>query len=72
MKTKKERFEEVAGRRVNNVLKALYSLQKCSNQMNYDYNEQQVTKMMKAIQAEVEATKTLFSKTKKTVDRFQF
>ena len=38
-KSKRKRFEEVASSRVNKVLNAMESLQKCSNTYNYEYND---------------------------------
>lgn len=43
------RFEKVAGNRVNNLLKTLNSLSKCSNKNNYDYDDGDVRKMFKVI-----------------------
>ena len=46
---KRDRFEKVAGNRVNNILKALDSLEKCSNKTNYQYSDKDVKKMEKAL-----------------------
>jgi hypothetical protein len=59
-KTKRERFEDVAGSRVQMVLDKLESLSKCANKRNYEFNKDDVDKMFKAINDEVKRVKTLF------------
>jgi hypothetical protein len=59
-KTKRERFEDVAGSRVQMVLDKLESLSKCANKRNYEFNKDDVDKMFKAINDEVKKVKTLF------------
>jgi FKBP-type peptidyl-prolyl cis-trans isomerase (trigger factor) len=49
MKTKRERFEEIATKRVNKVLYDLDSLVKCANRNNYEYTEEDVKKMTTVI-----------------------
>ena len=48
-KSKRERFEKVAGSRVQMVLDKLDNLSKCANKRNYEYNNQDIEKMFKAI-----------------------
>lgn len=50
---KRERFEVVASRRVQKTIDALESLSKCSNRHNYEYNKQDVDKMMAEIKAKL-------------------
>lgn len=46
MKTeKRQRFEKVAGNRVQKVLDTLQLLKNCSNRNNYEYTEQDVEQM---------------------------
>lgn len=59
---KRERFKRVASRRVENILKSIRSLSNCSNTNNYEYNEEDVSKMMKAIREEVKIMETLYKK----------
>ena len=61
-KTKRERFQDVASGRVNRVISALQSLKKCSNVYNYEFNEEDVRKMINAIRKETEETKLSFDK----------
>ena len=50
MKTeKRQRFEKVAGNRVQKVLDTLQLLKNCSNRNNYEYTEQDVEQMFSEI-----------------------
>jgi hypothetical protein len=72
-KTKRDRFEQIASNRVNKVILALQSLQKCSNTYNYEYNEEDVRKMTQAIRYQIEDLKTAFDKgVKKNTEKFRF
>ncbi len=44
---KKDYFKRVASRKVENILKGIRSLSKCSNENNYEYNEEDLNKMVK-------------------------
>lgn len=59
---KKDRFKRVASRRVDNILKGIRSLSKCSNVNNYEYNEEDLNKMFKAIKKELKTMETLYKK----------
>lgn len=59
---KKDRFKRVASRRVDNVLKNIRSLSKCSNPNNYEYNEEDLNKMVRAIKEELKTMDTLYRK----------
>ena len=50
---KRERFEKIAGSRVQAIIDKLYSLSKCSNRNNYSYTEEDVKKMFIAIREAV-------------------
>jgi hypothetical protein len=70
---KKERFISVAGRRVQKVLDSLDSLSKCANRGNYDYDEENVNKMIRAIKEKVKILESAYtSNTKTTKNTFQF
>jgi len=71
-KTKDQRFQDVASKRVKNVLVALQSLQKCSNKNNYTYTDAQVKKMFAALQSELDNTKRAFNEDKPTAPEFHF
>lgn len=59
--TRRTRFEKVASNRVSNILKSLDSLEKCSNRNNYEYLEEDVRKMEKALKDKLNSTLKSFS-----------
>ena len=70
---KRDRFINVAGRRVQKVLDSLDSLSKCANRNNYDFNEEDIIKMTKAIKEKVRLLESSYtSNTKTTKNSFQF
>jgi hypothetical protein len=72
-KTKRERFEEIASGRVNRVILAFQSLQKCSNTYNYEYSEEDIRKMMSVIKGQFDELKAAFDKgAKKNNEKFKF
>lgn len=73
MKTKKERFETVAAKRVQKVLDDLVSLSKCANKNNYEFSEEDVYKMMNTIKKKLKNVDELFKgKLNDTKDSFKF
>ncbi len=48
-KSKRQRFEEIAARRVQRILDSMDSLSKCANKGSYEYSDSDVKKMMSAI-----------------------
>lgn len=72
-KLKKERFKRVASKRVDKLLQGIRSLSKCSNINNYEYSEDDVQKMIKAIKEELKTMETLYKKNlNKNIDSFNF
>ena len=70
---KKDRFKRVASRRVGNIIKGIRSLSKCSNTNNYEYNEDDLNKMLKAIREELKTLETIYKKNlNKNTDTFNF
>lgn len=61
-KLKSDRFKRIASKRVDNIVKGIRSLSNCSNTNNYQYNEDDVNKMIRAIKEEVKIMETLFRK----------
>ena len=59
---KADRFKRIASKRVDNIIKSIRSLSNCSNKNNYQYNEEDVNKMTRAIKEEVKIMETLFRK----------
>ena len=70
---KKERFKTVAGRRVQKVLDEMENLSKCSNKGSYEYTDEEVKKMMRAIREKVKFLDVAFnSGTKSSKQTFEF
>lgn len=59
-KSKRERFEEVAGSRIQMVLDKIENLSKCANKRNYSFEKKDVDKMFKAIYDQVKIAKLKF------------
>ena len=53
MSDKRQRFERVAGNRVQSIIDKLESLTKCSNRNNYSYTENDVRKMFSSIKTKL-------------------
>ena len=62
MKSKRERFETIAARRVQKVLDNLDSISKCSNRNNYEYYEEDIDKMINTIKNKVKSLEDIFEK----------
>ncbi|RDK82764.1 hypothetical protein [Marinirhabdus gelatinilytica] len=70
---KEDRFKRVASRRVENILKGIRSLSKCSNINNYEYNEEDLNKMVKAIKEELKSMEIQYKKNlKNNTESFNF
>jgi hypothetical protein len=65
-KSRKERFKDVAGRRVQKVLDDLDSLSKCANKSTYEYTDEEIRKMIKAISDKVSLLKMAFTASSKS------
>lgn len=70
---KKDRFKNVAARRVQKVLESLDSLSKCANKNNYDYTDADINKMIRVIKEQVKILELSFSeKYKSKTKTFEF
>lgn len=58
---KKDRFKNVASRRVQRVLDDIDNLSKCANRSTYEYTDEDIRKMMKAINDKILLLKASFS-----------
>lgn len=56
----REKFVRLANKRVNNAIKAIVLIGNLSNKSNYDYTDDDVAKIFKAIQGELNACKKRF------------
>lgn len=57
---KRQRFEKVAGSRVQRVLDTLQLLKNCSNRNNYDYSETDVEQMFSEISKALKDTRSAY------------
>jgi hypothetical protein len=70
---KRDRFKNVAGKRVQKVLDTIDSLAKCANKNNYEYEEEDVSKMMRALKDKLKILEMAYtSNTKSTKNTFKF
>ena len=63
--SKADTFRRLASQRTNAVLEKLRILGNCANRGLYEYTEEDVRKIFRAIEAEMKRTKAKFSGTKK-------
>ena len=63
---KKDRFKNVAGRRVKKILDDIDSMSKCANRSTYEYSDEEVRKMLKAINEKVNLLKAAFTASSKS------
>jgi hypothetical protein len=73
-KSKRERFEYVAGNRVQVILEKLDLLGNCSNRNNYAFDEKDVRKMFSAIKEKLKHAEGIFDEelSKQQKARFKF
>lgn len=57
MNEKEERFIRIVEKRTNKILEQIRLLSNCSNKNNYSYDDQQVDKIFKAIEKELDLAK---------------
>lgn len=69
--TKEEAFRRLATKRTNRLLKDISLVGNLSDRGNYSYNNLQVYKIFKSIEAELRDAKARFSKGLKTVRRLE-
>ena len=58
--TPKEKFKRLATKRTQAIIDKIRILGNCSNKYLYDYNEEDIKKIFKAIEDELKATKAKF------------
>ena len=63
---KKDAFRRLATQRTNAVINRLRILGHCSNPQLYDYTQEDVKKMFRAIESEMKATKAKFINSSKS------
>ena len=69
----KERFKELAEKRMDKALKAINSVTKLSDRKNYQYDEAQVLQMIEALETAIEELKNEYSRgVKNRASTFEF
>lgn len=68
----RQRFEKVAGKRVQFILDKLELLGNCANSSNYDYSEEDVKKMFSAIRSRTRQVEALFQDELSKQDKSKF
>lgn len=61
MRNKRAKFVELANNRVTRAIKDMRLIGNLSNRTNYDYNDEDVRRILKALQKEIEIIRTRFS-----------
>ena len=74
MKSKRDRFEDVASKRVQYIIDKLELLANCANRNNYEFNEEDVKKMFSVIKDQLKKTELKFNEeiSKKNKQSFKF
>ena len=70
--TRRERFEKVAARRVQKIISFMDSLANCANRANYEYTDEDVRKMFRAIREQLSNTESAFNKQLNKEDKNSF
>ena len=68
----REKFVNLANKRVSGALRAIRLIGNLSNRSNYDYTDEDVTKVIKALQHELNACKKRFELAKKRPGNAEF
>ncbi len=64
MESRSEKFKRVATKRTNELLEKIRILGNCSNKSTYEYTDEEVAKIFKSLEKQLEAIKTKFSNKK--------
>ena len=71
MNAKQENFKRIAENRVNKIIDMISKLENLNNTSFYEYSDEQMENIFKAIQSELDKQKELFNKSKKSKKRFE-
>jgi hypothetical protein len=64
MESRSEKFKRVATKRTNELLDKIRILGNCSNKSTYEYTEEEVIKIFKSLEKQLELSKVRFSNNK--------
>jgi len=70
--TRNDRFRRLAEVRVNNVIDKLRILGQLGNRRVYEYSDEDVEKMFRAVERELKKARSQFARGKKDENRFSF
>lgn len=70
MRDKKERFQDLAEKRVNRAIEAMRLLGNLSNENNYVYSDDDVKKIFTALEAELRLLRSKFANARPKKDKF--
>jgi len=62
--SREDKFKRIASRRVDDLLNKIRLLKNCSNKSSYAYTEEQISKIFRTINSEVNSAKEAFSRNK--------
>ena len=65
MESRSEKFRRIAVRRTNEIIEKIRILGNCSNKSTYAYTDEEVSKIFKNIEQELNTAKIKFSNKKK-------
>jgi hypothetical protein len=65
MESRSEKFKRVATKRTNELLEKMRILGNCSNKSTYEYTDEDVIKIFKSLEKQLETMKAKFSNKKK-------
>ena len=64
MESRNEKFKRIATRRPNEIIDKIRILGNCSNKSTYEYSGEEVSKIFKSIEQELNSAKNKFSNKK--------
>ena len=65
METRKEKFRRIVSKRTNEIIDKIRILGNCANKSAYEYSEEDINRVFRAIEAELKTTKSKFSPKRK-------
>jgi len=66
METRNDRFRRIASKRTNDVIEKIRILGNCSNKSVYEYSEEDMRKIFRAIDGSLKTAKAKFSSKRKS------
>ena len=71
MENKRDRFIRIAENRTNKIIDMLRLLGNCANKSNYEYSEEDITKIFSSLEKELKTTKVKFVSSGTKSDKFK-